>query len=266
MVRALNHSIHETGIATPIPDAISGASSRRSRSARHASHAAIGSANAAASTGRTVAANPSASPHPNALRDRRRNDALDTVARSSASNAAHTPSNVGTWFICEPDMNSMYGANANSNDASSDTPGRSASTPRVNAEKHHTARAPHSGTAIHAAPSSTPNRQHAGPAGRKLREHATIALDQMQGAEQLGRLIQRTGDASRSRRCAPERAARLRRRATGGREDPAGRQHVEGERREDENTRRQARAFRPASNERIHAPSFHSRSERRDSM
>ena len=92
-------------------------------------------------------------------------------------------------------MNIMYGANANSTDASSDTPGRSGSTRRASARE-----APHRERAAqrHDQPrraDQDAQREHCRSARRELREHTPVALHLKQRAEELRRRVHSTGDA-----------------------------------------------------------------------
>src|SRR5215212_11029511 len=112
-----------------------------------------GSANANASTGRMVAAHPSVTPFTNANRG---TGSDDDITRAIAAMPTTSHIMVGTWFMCDPDMNTANGAIANSSAAPTAT-SRRGSTSRTKDQNAATATAPQTGLTSHGAPTSTPN-------------------------------------------------------------------------------------------------------------
>src|SRR5215218_5791668 len=117
-----------------------------------------GSANANASTGRIVAAHPSASPFRNANPGAGPDDA---IARAIVAIATMSHISVGTWFMWDPDMKTANGAIAN-NTAAPTAISRCGSTTRTYDQNAATASAPQMGPTSHGAPTSTPNASIAG--------------------------------------------------------------------------------------------------------
>src|SRR6185437_797315 len=159
VVRAFAQRSTASGSATP--SAAGSASLQRAgvRSARQRYHAPAGSANATASDGRMVAAMPKPSPLSSATQGR---GVSDFMTFASAAMAITSQVSTVTWFMYEPAMNAVKGANARSSSAPSAMPGRG-SAMRTYTENASTVMAPNTGPTSQGACSSTPMASMAGP-------------------------------------------------------------------------------------------------------